>query len=477
MKRTLYLKLLVSYVIFAAISMIILTLFTQNMMIHNERKAEAESLRLEATRISNVYASRAFADLDEAYNIQKELEVLSSYNESDILLVKPTGEILMRSDAVASLFHALNREFDRIEGFNINDFHNQSYMIGDFYGMYDSDQLIVFSTVTRSFQTIGYVILVRDCEKITLSTNAYMSAVFFSIGLVFAASFIVLIFFSFLVYRPLRRITTAATFYAQGDFTQKIKVNQNDEMGYLANTLNYMADALDTQEEEQRKFISNVSHDFRSPLTSIKGYCEAMIDGTIPVEMQERYLNIILSETERLNKLTQSLLDLNQFGKHDIRLDLADFDINQMIKNVLLTFEGVCYEKHIVIDLVLVGEELFVTGDMTKIGQVLYNLVDNAIKFSHHDSTIKIETTIKKDRVFVSVKDHGIGIPADSVKKIWERFYKTDASRGRDKRGVGLGLAIVKEIITAHQQNIDCISTEGAGTEFVFTLALAERSL
>ena len=155
-------------------------------------------------------------------------------------------------------------------------------------------------------------------------------------------------------------------------------------------------------------------------------------------------------------------------------LDVTDFDINQTIKTTLLTFEGICANKHILLNLILSGEQLFVTADFSKIQQVLYNLIDNAIKFSHPDSTITIETTEKNDKVFVSVKDTGIGIPKDSLKKIWERFYKTDLSRGKDKRGTGLGLSIVKEIIQAHGENINCISTEGVGTEFIFTLPIAK---
>ena len=187
--------------------------------------------------------------------------------------------------------------------------------------------------------------------------------------------------------------------------------------------------------------VSNVSHDFRSPLTSIKGYVEAMLDGTIPVEMQDKYLNIILFETERLNKLTKSLIDLNQFGHHGIHLDIADFDINTMIRTTILTFEGKCSEKGLSFDLLLTGKELFVRGDMVKIQQILYNLIDNAVKFSNNDSSIKIETSIRNEKVFISVKDHGIGIPKDSLSKIWERFYKSDLSRGKDKRGTGLGLS------------------------------------
>lgn len=277
------------------------------------------------------------------------------------------------------------------------------------------------------------------------------------------------------IYRPISKITKTAKKYAKGDFTAQIDVHSNDEIGYLANTLNYMATELDTLEEDQRKFVSNVSHDFRSPLTSIKGYVEAMLDGTIPVEMQDKYLNIILFETERLNKLTKSLIDLNQFGHHGIHLDIADFDINTMIRTTILTFEGKCSEKGLSFDLLLTGKELFVRGDMVKIQQILYNLIDNAVKFSNNDSSIKIETSIRNEKVFISVKDHGIGIPKDSLSKIWERFYKSDLSRGKDKRGTGLGLSIVKEIVQAHGENINVISTEGVGTEFIFTLPLSKK--
>ncbi len=181
-------------------------------------------------------------------------------------------------------------------------------------------------------------------------------------------------------------------------------------------------------------------------------------------------------ETERLTKLTKSILELNKYGAHGKTiLDVTNFDINEIIKSTVRTFEGTCKEKRISFELILTGEQLIVSGDMTKIQQVVYNLIDNAIKFSHHDSFISVETTLKNDKVFVSVKDHGIGIPKDSIGKIWERFYKTDLSRGKDKKGTGLGLAIVKEIIQAHGENINVISTEGVGTEFIFTLSIPKE--
>ena len=243
-------------------------------------------------------------------------------------------------------------------------------------------------------------------------------------------------------------------------------------MGYLAGTLNYMSGELNKLEEYQRNFIANVSHDFRSPLTSIKGYLEAIIDGTIPPEMYEKYLTRVISETERLTKLTQGMLTLNSLDSKGY-LSRSSFDINRVIKDTAASFEGTCGKKNINFELTFSDNIQMVYADLGKIQQVLYNLIDNAIKFSHQDSTIYIQTRIKNEKIFVSVKDTGIGIPKDSVQKVFDRFYKSDLSRGKDKKGTGLGLAIVKEIIQAHGENIDVVSTEGVGSEFIFSLPLA----
>ena len=282
------------------------------------------------------------------------------------------------------------------------------------------------------------------------------------------------IFYSFHVRKPLNEITKGASEFANGNLSYQIPVDSENELGYLAQNLNYMADKLNRNGEYQRQFISNISHDFRSPLTSIKGYVEAMIDGTIPVEMQEKYLKIISYEAERLEKLTRGLLTLNELDIQKRMLNIQSFDINQIIKSTAASFEGTCTTRQILLELVLSGKELYARADIEQIQQVLYNLLSNAIKFSPDRSTITIETTEKNDKIFVSVKDHGIGIPKSSINKIWERFYKIDRSRGKDQKGTGLGLAIVKEIISAHGQHINVISTEGVGTEFIFTLEKAK---
>ena len=466
MKRTLYPKLLAGYLLFGLLGFLIIATFTYHITFNHLEKKEAQNLYREAALISSNYAQNYFKDSMTLDEISLQLATLSTYLNGDIWIIDAQGNILLNTSPDAS--------DDSVAQFDMTDFGSSYYKVGDFYHYFSEDMLSVFSPITVNYKVRGYVIIHKPEAAITSAANDLSVIAYKSLALIFAAAFVVLILFTLVVYIPIRRITHAADEYAAGNFDAKINVHSNDEIGYLAASLNYMANELNTLEDDQRKFISNVSHDFRSPLTSIKGYVEAMLDGTIPVEMQEKYLNIILFETDRLNKLTKSLLELNKFGSHGVMLDISRFDINQTIKTTLRTFEGTCSGRQIRFDLILCGEQLFVSADFSKIQQVLYNLIDNAIKFSHANSVIKIETTEKNEKVFVSIKDTGIGIPKDSQKKIWERFYKTDLSRGKDKRGTGLGLSIVKEIIQAHGENINCISTEGVGTEFIFTLPLAE---
>ena len=357
-----------------------------------------------------------------------------------------------------------------VEGFLEEDTSKSFYHEGNFYGHFNEEMLSVLSPITYNYNLKGYVVVHTPLSRIREQRNDLNLIILATIAVVFVLSTFILIVFTDIVYIPISKITKATEAYAEGDFTYPIDVESNDEIGYLAASLTYMADKLSHFEDDQKKFIANVSHDFRSPLTSMKGYLEAMVDKTIPPEQHEKYLNIVKNETERLTKLTNNLLTLNNLNITGMNLDITDFDINRTIKNTVATFEGTCKNKHISFNLVLTGETLYVSADKGKIEQVLYNLIDNAIKFSKPDSSIKIETSEKNETIFVSVKDSGVGIPKDNLKLIFDRFYKTDPSRGKDKRGTGLGLSIVKEIINAHHENINVISTVDVGTEFIFTL-------
>ena len=362
-----------------------------------------------------------------------------------------------------------------VEGFIEEGTSRSFFREGDFYGQFNEDMLSVLAPITNNYNLKGYVVVHSPLNRIREQRNDLNLIVLATIAVVFVLSTFILIVFTDIVYIPLKKITKATEAYAEGDFTYPIDIDKNDEIGYLAASLTYMADKLSHFEDDQKKFIANVSHDFRSPLTSMKGYLEAMADGTIPPEQHEKYIKIVNNETERLTKLTNNLLTLNNLNITGMNLDITDFDINKTIRNTVATFEGTCKKKHISFNLVLTGETLYVSADKGKIEQVLYNLIDNAIKFSKPESSIRLETSEKNETIFVSVKDSGIGIPKDDMKLIFDRFYKTDQSRGRDKKGTGLGLSIVKEIINAHHENINVISTVDVGTEFIFTLPKSKK--
>ena len=275
--------------------------------------------------------------------------------------------------------------------------------------------------------------------------------------------------------RPVRKIAEGAGEFAAGNMDHRIQVSSDDEVGYLANSLNDMARQLQSADESQKKFIANISHDFRSPLTSIRGYLQAMADGVIPPESYDKYFNIVIGETERLTNLTQSMLSLNSLDEARLGLELSDFDLVRTVRSVCETFEGVCQKKGITFDLIFGAPVITVRADLGRIGQALHNLIDNAIKFSYENGVIRIRLQEVGDKVSVSVRDFGCGIEKDDLGKIWTRFYKSDASRGKDKKGTGLGLSITREIIAAHGETIDVTSTPGSGTEFIFRLPLAKN--
>ncbi len=463
-KSTVYLKFIIAYLVFAVLSILTINTITSEMARDAMIRFKAAELYKEATAISNMYSKNLSNKDFTGEDFKNQLETVDTMTDTSVWILSTNGTILFDSSAP-------NEHISRIlDPFDPADMSQYYYLVGDFYGSFQTSMISAYSPVTSNFRRQAYIVVHSPLTSIDERLSDIARISYITFGIIFLLSLIILIFFTTIIYLPMRKITKAAREYTGGNLNYVIDVDKDDEIGRLAASLNLMASELSRAEENQKKFIANVSHDFRSPLTSIRGYLEAMVDGTIPPEMHEKYLNIVLNETERLTKLTNSLLTLNNLNIRGTVLEITDFDINKVIKNTAATFEGTCMEKKIRFKLVLTGKTLFVTADEEKIKQVLYNLIDNAIKFSNANSTIKVETTEKNDKVFVSVKDSGIGIPKDSLKLIWDRFYKTDSSRGKDKKGTGLGLSITKEIINAHHENINVISTEGVGTEFIFTL-------
>lgn len=471
MKKTLYLKFVLAYLIFGIFSFMMVTIFVPNITKERLVREKAKILYSEAMMISDTYAAGLYTSETDLETVKTQLDFLSVYLDSSIRIINPSGRLVLDTNEPLNV-----EEVKMIENFDPTATSTSYYMINDFFGSFESEMLSVLAPITSSYMVKGYVAIHCDMNDIQASCNSMLNISYITLVILLLLSLIILIFFTEMVYIPLRKITYAAEQYAAGNMHYEFQVESDDEIGYLAACMNYMASQIAGAEDDQKKFVANVSHDFRSPLTSIRGYLEAMLDGTIPPETHEKYLNIVLNETERLTKLTNSLLTLNNLNTKGMLLERADFDINPVIRSTAASFEGTCLKKNIAIELILTGDEMFVNADVEKIQQVLYNLIDNAIKFSHHDSVIRVETSLKKNKLFVSVRDTGIGIPKDDLKQIWDRFYKSDLSRGRDKKGTGLGLSIVKEIISCHGEHINVISTEGVGSEFIFSLPLSADS-
>jgi len=471
MKKTIYLKFILAYVIFGVFGFIIVNTFVPNMTRQHLIRQNASALYTEATVIAENYASGLYTNETSLEAVKEQLDIISSYMDAVIWIINPSGRMILDTSAPIDL-----EKETFIENFDPTVTAGSYYNIGTFFGSFDEEMLNVLAPITTNYTVKGYVVIHMSMETLEVSSNSLVNISLITLLILFLLSLIILIFFTEIVYLPLRKITRAAEQYATGNVHYEFQIDSDDEIGYLAACISCMAGEMARTEDNQKKFVANVSHDFRSPLTSIRGYLEAMIDGTIPPEMHEKYLKIVLNETERLTKLTGSLLTLNNLNTKGMLLDKSDFDINQVIRNTAASFEGTCRQKTIGIELVLTGDVMYVTADVDKIQQVLYNLLDNAIKFSHHDSVIKIETTEKKNKIFVSVKDSGIGIPKEDLKMVWERFYKSDLSRGKDKKGTGLGLSIAREIILSHNEHINVISTEGVGTEFIFSMAKSDKN-
>lgn len=469
MKKTLYLKFIFAYVLFAVLGFITVSTISSRMIQDYAVKDTAESLYKEASSISQSYGSALYDSEVSLETVQQQMSALSSYMDVRIWILNPSGRMVIDSAKVLDP----NVE-TKIDDFDPSITGNSFYTVGQFFSSFNEDMLSVIAPISSNYKVRGYVIIHKPLADVNAKAADILNYSYILLIMLFILSLIILVFFTEIVYKPLRKIIHATEEYGAGNMHYELDVESDDELGYLAGSLKYMSGEMARFEDDQKKFIANVSHDFRSPLTSIRGFLEAMLDGTIPPENYPHYISLVLNQTDRLTKLTNSLLQLNNMNTAGMLLSLSDFDINSTIRSVAESFEQTCKNKKISIDLVTYESALYVNADEEKIQQVLYNLVDNAIKFSPENSVIRIETTEKKNKVFVSVKDNGIGIPKDEQGQIWDRFYKTDLSRGKDKKGTGLGLSIVREILRAHDENINLVSTEGVGSEFIFTLKRSE---
>ena len=475
MKKTFFDRFIIGYFSLMFTFFLILLVYTTGLAKRSLISERENTLINEGHMIIKQAIEPYYEGKNSLTTLALDFEDLSDFTSTDLWYLDKTGNTVIYTNKL-NASKIPDSIYDIVPTFTLNE---ELKMKNTFYGLYENDVLSVGIPILANTDSIdstevnGYLILHTSVTTLNKYPYEIFVACYIPVIVLILISCLFLAYLSSRVFKPISKISAAAKQYAAGNFAERINIHSNDELGELSTNLEYMADEINKLDEYRRQFIANISHDFRSPLTSIKGYVEAMLDGTIPPEKQEKYLNTVLSETKRLTKLTTGLLELNTFDRQGIMLKVEDFDIRKSINGTINTFEGTCNKKFIRLVLVDTAKQHIVTADKTKIQQVIYNLIDNAIKFSPHGSTITVKITQHQSKVFISVKDSGIGIDKEKQKKIWDRFYKTDSSRGKDKQGTGLGLSITKEIIKAHNENINVISTPGVGSEFIFTLTLS----
>ncbi|MDD4502356.1 MAG: HAMP domain-containing sensor histidine kinase, partial [Clostridia bacterium] len=311
-------------------------------------------------------------------------------------------------------------------------------------------------------------------EKNAFFSNIYILLI--PIILFSTLSIVMIAVFAKSVSKPLNEFLTMARSVSQGNLKVRTKyTDDKTEIGELSKTFNNMMEKLEKTENQRAEFASNVAHELRTPMTAIGGFIEGILDGTIPEEKHETYLKRVSDEIKRLTNMVKDLLILSKMDADDAPLIKNRFDINDMIRKSIIRFEDEITRKKLFINVNFSDEVTFVYANSDDIERVLINLIHNAIKFTNDGGNISISVEPKKNKVYVSVRDNGIGIDHEDLQNIWTRFYKSDKSRGRDRTGTGLGLSIVFSVIKRHEEIIDVKSQKGIGSEFIFTLENAEE--
>ncbi len=274
----------------------------------------------------------------------------------------------------------------------------------------------------------------------------------------------------------IKKLNNGVKFIAKGNFDYEFNTQRDDEIGELSRNFNLMVGELKAMENSRRKFISDLSHDLRSPITSIRGYIVGVLDGTIPPEKWDKYLNIAREETDRLTKLINDILDLSKMQAGELSVNKSEFDIHDLLFNILDRFEERIHKKSVNVKFKLLSGDVTVLADYSLIERVVYNLLDNAVKFIDENGTLEIMTSHKGDKMLVGIRNTGAVIPSEKLSHIWQRFSKLDSSRGMVKNSSGLGLSIIKEILDAHGEKIDVYSNENLGVMFVFSLSKVNKN-
>lgn len=409
-----------------------------------------------------------FINLDKK-SIMQDISTLALYNtDSVIFLTDKDGEILLSNKITTGI---------DISGTISATIFNELVLSGvlkrtdTLSGLFETKYIIYAIPVyIYGEELAGSVFVCTSAESINELVEITIKALIMASLWVLLAALIAVYFITEKIIGPLKDMGIAAKSFAAGRFDVRVPVMGQDEVAELATAFNNMAGSLASLEEMRRTFLANVSHDLRTPMTTIGGFIDSIIEGAIPPEKHSYYLSVIASEVRRLSRLVSTLLDIARIQAGDRKFNMVPFDICEMARQILISFEQKIDAKHLNVEFECDEEKMYVIADRDSIYQILYNICDNGVKFSREGGKYKISLKSRERRVYISVYNEGQGISADDLPYVFDRFYKSDKSRGLDKSGTGLGLFIAKTIIDAHEEEIWVKSEYDQFCEFTFTL-------
>ena len=428
--------------------------------------------------------ARIIANLASAYSMEGDLinqdfmlnlDVASQISEADAVICDAMGRVILCSDALEGCEHQgirFNQEYVQ------NVLHNGGDITtGVIPGLYSESRFVVSEPITSisGGNPLGLVVVSVPISDTTLMlqriSNIFLTTAIF----VVMASVLAMSVVARRESRPLRDMARAANAFGHGNLEARVKVEEgySEEVEELALAFNNMASSLQKSEYQRQEFVANVSHELKTPMTTISGYVDGILDGTIPEHRRDHYLRIVSDETKRLSRLVRSMLDISQLQTQEgIPEDKKmHFDLEECLGSVLITFEKKINDKKLNVDVTMPEHPVYTMANRDYITQVIYNLIDNAVKFCPEGKTLGLTIREGGNKAYISVSNEGETIPADELPLVFDRFHKLDKSRSQNRDGWGLGLYIVKTIVCSHGENISVTSKDGK-TEFTFTMPL-----
>ena len=481
MFKSIFIRYITAFIIIIALAFVILASLISALITTYSIDMKDKSMSYIATVAGNyikrVYGnshSDDFADFVSFYgsDVAEDLYDFSNLAENSfIFLTDHDGNIIISSHPIYSEAYEtpFTREhIDEKTMLSVREDKISHY--NQLGGLFTEPHLIYPTMINHNEDFIGALFVCSSSAVIDSFVSSTLRTIIMSSLWVMLAAIVIVYFITERIVAPLAQMSRAAKSFATGKFDVRVNVTGNDEVSELAMAFNNMATELAANDEMHRTFIANVSHDLRTPMTSIAGYIEGILDGTIPPEKHSHYLKIVTDEVRRLSRLVASLLDITRIQAGEREFNMTNFDVCETARRILISFEQRIDSKKLEVEFESDRDNMYALADADAIHQIMYNLIENAIKFSYEGGILRISITEKEKKLHVCVFNTGEGISKDDLPFVFDRFYKTDRSRGLDKTGVGLGLFIVKTIVDAHEEQLWVTSDQSKNCAFTFTL-------